>query len=107
MFVSPAGMVAFMNAKYCGSQTSSVNMMKVEHFKQYYIAIDMVDWNYAPSGQNLFDGGSLLKANRYIAHSLTAHLLDWGTVTKPFRRVGWGRGASCSNLNLYHITSRV
>ena len=39
--------------------------MKIENFRQYCIAIDKVDWNYAPTGQNLFDGGSLLKANRY------------------------------------------
>ena len=57
-------MVAFMDARKCGHASSSSDRMTISHFKQYFIAIDKVHWNYAPKGQNVFDGGSLLRTNR-------------------------------------------
>lgn len=57
------GMVAFMDVKDCGYLNSSSSSLNVQNFKQYFLAIDEQDWNYAPSGNNLFDGGSLLQPN--------------------------------------------
>ncbi|XP_076461304.1 hephaestin-like protein isoform X2 [Babylonia areolata] len=59
------GEVAFLNVTDCGYLNSSASNTGLHKFKRYYIGIDEVDWNYAPSGQNLFDGGDLLQPGSY------------------------------------------
>lgn len=56
-----AGMTAFLTVKACSSEPDiSPNGGKVI---RYYIAAELVTWNYSQNGQNMFDGGSLTEAN--------------------------------------------
>ena len=71
--LSPGGMVAIMNAENCNNPggKSHVPPFKSQRVRQHYIGIENVNWDYGPTGQNLFDGGNLVEPNRYQALSLT------------------------------------
>ncbi|XP_025095314.1 hephaestin-like protein [Pomacea canaliculata] len=55
-----AGMVALLDVAECPYVVSKRFSLADAHtFRNYYIGIDILPWNYAPSGRNLFDGTSL------------------------------------------------
>ena len=59
-----AGVVAVLNARKCDNVSSSAPSRDFQRFVRYYIAVKEVDWNYAPSNFDRFDGGPLLKHDR-------------------------------------------
>ncbi|KAL8587047.1 hypothetical protein ACOMHN_023437 [Nucella lapillus] len=62
------GMVAWLNVSDCaghyGSGSGSQHIQGGQ-FRRYYLSVDEADWNYAPGGSNLFDGGGLLQPNSF------------------------------------------
>lgn len=60
-----AGMVALLDVAECPYVVSKRFSLADAHtFRNYYIGIDILPWNYAPSGRNLFDGTSLTQPGR-------------------------------------------
>ena len=50
------GMTAYLNVKDCNN---TLNDSPTNRNVKYYIAAEPVTWNYAPSGLNKYEGGSL------------------------------------------------
>ncbi len=58
----PAGMQAFYEVKSCGGGSPAVAGGVV---RNYYLAAEIVLWNYAPSGRDLINNVSLTEADRW------------------------------------------
>lgn len=55
-----AGMTAFLRVNTCAREPDLPTNGKI---RKYYIAAELVYWNYSQNGQNLYDGGSLTEAD--------------------------------------------
>ena len=62
-FVSD-GMRAFLTVKECGDSRVSEHMSGT--VRTVFLAAETEVWDYAPSGLNLYDGGSLIEAGKYV-----------------------------------------
>lgn len=58
-FVVTEGMKAFMNVHQCGRPKPPIEQSLTGRVRRYYIAVEEVEWDYAPSGTNLYHGGRL------------------------------------------------
>ncbi|XP_067657530.1 hephaestin-like [Haliotis asinina] len=56
-----AGTSAFINIGTCNKLLFKPKQKASGRIRKYFIAAEEVLWNYAPSGKDLYDGGSLLK----------------------------------------------
>ena len=57
-------MNAYLNVESCGSAPIVEQLGGIT--RTYYLKAEQTAWNYGPSGQNLFDGGSLTDPGRYV-----------------------------------------
>lgn len=56
-------MQAFYEVKSCGSEVNSIAMGGV--VRNYYLAAEKVQWNYAPSGKDVINDVSLTDTDRW------------------------------------------
>lgn len=55
-------MQAFFDVTTCGKTQPKETLNGIT--RKYYIAAEEVEWDYAPSGLNKYDGGTLLDIGR-------------------------------------------
>lgn len=60
-----AGMSAFFNVQKCSGQSETTAPPLEGKTRQYFIAAEETLWNYAPSGLDQFNGGTLTSEDRY------------------------------------------
>lgn len=65
-FVFVGGMLAYMNLNHCGSDLLASHHIQESYHpdRVYYLSVEEVIWDYAPSDLNLFTGGRLDKNGR-------------------------------------------
>lgn len=66
-----AGMQAFYEVKSCNSDSTAIQGGRV--VRNYYIAVEKVLWDYAPSGKDLINDTPLTKAGRWAKISRATH----------------------------------
>lgn len=57
-------MQAFYDVKTCGTESEST--VKGGAVRNYFLAAEETQWNYAPSGTNLISGVSLTDLDRWV-----------------------------------------
>ena len=63
-FFASDGMRAFLTVKECGDLRVSEHMSG--NVRTVFLAAETEVWDYAPSGLNLYDGGPLIEAGKYV-----------------------------------------
>lgn len=66
-----AGMMAYYEVKSCDRETVTPVTDRV--LRNYYVAAEKVEWNYAPSGKDLITGASLTEDGRWADNSERNH----------------------------------
>lgn len=66
-----AGMMAYYEVKSCDRETVTPVADRV--LRNYYLAAEKVEWNYAPSGKDLITGASLTEDGRWADNSERNH----------------------------------
>lgn len=71
----PAGMQAFYEVNSCDSKAGPTAMDGV--VRDYYLAVEKVLWNYAPSEKDLINNASLTEAHRWASlHTAASRLIN-------------------------------
>lgn len=70
-FLFLAGMMAYYEVKSCDRETVTPVTDRV--LRNYYVAAEKVEWNYAPSGNNMITGASLTDDGRWADNSERNH----------------------------------
>ncbi len=60
------GMFTFYNAEKCDKNKGKNEPELNGKVREYFIAAEEVEWDYAPSGMNYFDGGKLNASDRLV-----------------------------------------
>ena len=63
-FFASDGMRAFLTVKECGYLRVSEHLSGT--VRKVFLAAETEVWDYASSGLNLYDGGSLIEAGKYV-----------------------------------------
>lgn len=58
------GMKAFFNVHQCGRTKPPIKKSLTDKVRRYFIAVEEEEWDYAPSGNNLYEGGPLNAPDR-------------------------------------------
>lgn len=64
-------MMAYYEVKSCDRETVTPVTDRV--LRNYYVAAEKVEWNYAPSGNNMITGASLTDDGRWADNSERNH----------------------------------